>query len=241
MLNSDNPKLVGDAYKQGMLSGRADRLARSAFQNAVARILKPGATIFDFGAGTGIDARFYADRGYRVIAYDQDPQMCEAFRRDCGHALASNQVELVERDYRSFLACYTALPGHQVDLVTANFAPLNLIENVNELFGKLHALTVPRGRILASVLSPTFLGDMRYRWWWRNRTQLRRQGHYTVGGVWTVTRRVPTDFAALAAPYFGLAGVGRGLPGSPLRRAGSPLLLLPLATSRYMFLLFEKS
>jgi len=43
-----------------------------------------------------------------------------------------------------------------VDLITSNFAPLNLIEDLPELFEKFHALTGPGGRVLASVLSPVF-------------------------------------------------------------------------------------
>jgi hypothetical protein len=54
------------------------------------------------------------------------------------------------------------------DLVTSNFAPLNLIDALPELFAKFHALTAPNGRVLASVLSPNFLGDLKYRWWWQN-------------------------------------------------------------------------
>jgi SAM-dependent methyltransferase len=234
-LNCAHVKLAGDLYTRAILASSTDRRVRTAFQAMVASIVTPGATILDFGAGTGLDAQIYAGLGHRVLAYDPDPQMCGAFRQQCRHGLDAGQIELVECDYRGFIAGGT-LFSQPAALVTANFAPFNLIDDVNELFGRLHALTVPRGRILLSVLSPLFVGDIRYRWWWRNLTRLWQQGHFTVGESWTVTRRSAANFALLAAPYFGLAGIGRGWPGSPLQRTRRPSLM----TSRYMFLLFEK-
>lgn len=241
MPNSVGCKHTGDAYDQQILGRRADRLARSAFQGCVSGLIEPGATIFDFGAGTGIDARAYAARGYRVLAYDHDPQMCDVFRRSSGPQLESGQIELMEGDFRHFLATDPVFSGRKADLVTANFAPLNLIEDLPELFHKLQALTLPGGRVLVSVLSTRFIGDMRFNWWWHNRSALRRDGHFTLRGAWTVTRRTPANFAALAAPYFRLAGVRGGFPRNRPHAVDSPMLVLPLMASRYMFLLFEKA
>lgn len=234
-------KHTGDAYTEEILVRRADRLARSAFQRCVSSLIEPGATIFDFGAGTGIDARSYAARGYRVLAYDHDPQMCDAFRRSSRPQLESGQIVLMEGEYRDFLATDPVFSDRKADLVTANFAPLNLIEDLPELFRKLQALTLPGGRVLVSVLSTLFIGDMRFNWWWHNRSALRRDGHFTLRGVWTVTRRTPASFAAVAAPHFRLIGVRGGLPGNRPHPVGSPLLALPLMASRFMFLLFEKA
>ena len=241
MPSSVSCKHTGDAYAQEILGRRADRLARSAFQSCVTSLVEPGATIFDFGAGTGIDARSYVARGYRVLAYDHDPQMCDAFRRSSGPQLESGQIVLMEGKYRDFLATEPAFSGRKSDLVTANFAPLNLIEDLPELFRKLQALTLPGGRVLVSVLSTGFIGDMRFNWWWHNRSALRRDGHFTLRGVWRVTRRTPANFAVMAAPYFRLTGARGGLPGNRLHAVDSPMLALPLMASRYMFLLFEKA
>jgi SAM-dependent methyltransferase len=241
MPSSASCKHTGDAYTQEILRNRADRLARTAFQGCVTSLVAPGATIFDFGAGTGIDARVYAARGHRVLAYDHDPQMCDAFRRSGGPQLESGQIVLMDGDYPQFLATEPVFSGRKADLVTANFAPLNLIEDLPELFRKLQALTLPGGRVLVSALSPFFFGDMRFNWWWQNRSTLRRDGQFTLRGVWTVTRRTPANFAAMAAPGFRLAGVRGGLPGNRLHAVDSPLLALPLRASRYMFLLFERA
>jgi hypothetical protein len=136
-----------------------------------------------------------------------------------------------------------------VDLITSNFAPLNLIDDLRGLFAKFHALTGPHGKVLASVLSPYYIGDVKYGWWWRNSLRLWHDGHYAVPGAQaSIIRRRLGDFAAQSAPYFALTRVFRGL--APMRgdrvngvdvSHGSGHAWLSMTTCRFMFLLFEKT
>jgi len=61
-------KYTAATYVAAITAGEADRRARKAFQDLVLRIATPGAVLFDFGAGPGLDARFYADS---IISGDQ--------------------------------------------------------------------------------------------------------------------------------------------------------------------------
>src|SRR5262249_52646967 len=141
------------------------------------------------------------------------------------------------------------MPGETgFELVTANFAPLNLVEDLPALFARLGALTTPMGRVLASVLSPYFVGDLQYRWWWKNALRLLRDGHFAVAGAQApVVRRSIRTFSKQCAPYFVLERVFAAPP--PYRKqsaaciaaaADSPLTWLRLLGSRYLFLLFRK-
>jgi SAM-dependent methyltransferase len=176
--------------------------------------------LFDFGAGPGIDARLYAERGYTVAAYDVDPQMREFFAAHCRDLIDAGRVFLEGGGYREFLARRNVGGVHGIDVVTANFAPLNLIDDLQGLFAKFHELTGPGGRVLASVLSPYFVGDMKYGWWWRNSLRLWRYGHYSVQGAQApIVRRRLANFAAQSEPYFTLKRVFQGLPPSGKREA----------------------
>jgi SAM-dependent methyltransferase len=231
-----------------MTALESDRLARSAFQSLVLRVAPPGGLLFDFGAGPGIDARLYAERGYTVAAYDVDPRMREFFAAYCRDLIDAGRVVLEGGGYREFLARGTVRGVHGIDLVTANFAPLNLIDDLQELFAKFHELTGPGGRVLASVLSPYFVGDMRYGWWWCNLLRLLRHGHYSVQGAQApIARRRPANFAAQSEPYFMLKRVFRGLPppgkpdAAPIEvNGGAGCTGLRVSGCRFMFLLFEK-
>jgi len=238
--------VTGAEYVAQITAVKSDRLARTAFQQLALAVAPPRGRLLDFGCGTGLDARFYSGRGFTVVAYDVDPQMCEYFADHCRDLIEAGRVTLLRGTYAQFLAC-EELSG--IDLVTSNFAPLNLIEDLRGLFARLHSVTAPGGMLLASVLSPYFVGDLKYGWWWRNLARLLRDGHYSVAGAQApVVRRRLKDFAAQSAPYFRLTHVFRGLP--PIRGNATPDVRahtadsgawLRAVSSRFMFLLFEKA
>ena len=86
------------------------------------------------------------------------------------------------------------------ELVTANFAPVNLVDDVASLFHKFATLIQPGGRVLAAVLNPWFTGDLRYGWWWRGLPLLLARGRYAVAGAQApITRWLPGALAAAAS------------------------------------------
>jgi SAM-dependent methyltransferase len=243
------PEIVtGAEYVRQLTALESDRRARSAFQSLVLNMAPPGARIFDFGSGPGIDARLYAESGRSVAAYDVDPKMCEYFAAYCREAIDAGRIGLECSDYPRFLAREPDGIAPGFDLITSNFAPLNLIADLHTLFEKFHWLTAPEGKILASVLSPFFLGDLKYGWWWRNVLRLWRDGHYSVPGAQApIFRRRLADFAAQCAPYFTLTRAYPGLPptGEPGSAGidvsgGAESAVLRLSRCQFMFLLFEK-
>jgi SAM-dependent methyltransferase len=248
----------GAQYLQRMLSGaeyiayitsqESDRRVRSAFQDVVLSTAAPGAALFDFGAGPGIDARFFAERGFTVAAYDVDPRMRESFAEHCRDLIDSGRVRLDSSGYREFVTGRAADAGRSADLVISNFAPLNLVDDLPELFAKFAALTGPNGKVLASVLNPYFVGDMKLRWWWRSLGHLWRAGHFFMPGPQAPHhRRRLANFRDLGLPHFRLVRVFRGQPAAGPQRSngiefgsGGWYVWLRLLKSRYMFLLFEK-
>jgi SAM-dependent methyltransferase len=241
--------LAGAEYFQRIQRLESNRRVRSVFHDLVQRLAPPGARLFDFGAGPGIDARYFAERSFTVDAYDVDPKMCEFFRTHCRDFIASGRITLTGGDYREFLAREAPEPGRRADLVVSNFAPLNQVSDLNELFAKFHTLTAANGQVLASVLTPCFIADMKSAWWWRNAPGLWLNGHFFVsdGPAPPHTRRRLADFGRRSLPYFRLTQVFPGLP--PNRRlhsagiavrGGAVSAYLRLARSQFMFLLFEK-
>jgi SAM-dependent methyltransferase len=241
--------VTGAEYVKQITAMESDRRTRTAFQTLVLSIAPQGGTLFDFGAGTGMDARFYAEHGLTVAAYDVDPNMCEFFSEYCRDFIDAGRVTFDCGGYREFLARKSPTDGLGVDLVTSNFAPLNLIADLPELFAKFDALTGPDGKVLVSVLNPYFVGDMKYGWWWRNAFRLLREGHYSVQGSQApIVRRRLAEFAACSAPYFTLKRVFPGLQPIWARDSSGVVASRDarfawLYTIRclFMFLLFEKS
>lgn len=215
--------ITGHEYTRAMTARRSDRRTRTAFQQLALETAGPHGTVFDFGSGPGIDARFYAEHGHTVSAYDIDPRMCDFFAEHCQVQIRSGCIHLHRGSFPDFLTGRVASPAAPFDLVTANFAPLNLIGELEPTFARFARLTGPNGAVLASVLNPWFVGDLRYGWWWHHVPQLMRRGHYRLPGAqgWIV-RRTVADFSRQCTPHFHLHRV----------------LCTPL--SRFMFLLFRK-
>jgi SAM-dependent methyltransferase len=245
--NAPPQTLAGAPYVAQIMASESDRRARLAFQALALKLAPPGGALFDFGAGPGIDSRFFAERGFTVDAYDVDPRMCDFFAEYCRQAIDSGRVSLERGDYPEFLARKASGAGRRIDLVVSNFAPLNLVDEPRELFAKFHAMTAPHGKLLLSVLNPWFIGDMRFRWWWRNVPRLWRDGRFFMPGpVAPHTRRRLADFAVLSAPFFTLARVFRGLPASGTNAHGIDVSRggkhnwIRLADARFVFLVFER-
>jgi hypothetical protein len=119
---------------------------------------------------------------------------------------------------------------------------------LGELFAKFHALTRPDGYVLASVLNPYWIRDLKCPWWWRNAVRLWRDGYYLVPGPLAPTvRRRLANYATESAPYFVLERVFRGMPAEGgtdidgvnvsrgIRHAWTRLI-----RCQFMFLLFRK-
>src|SRR6185437_13155659 len=168
VMSTSNPDLrylehtpAGAQYVSQITAQEPDRSARAAFRHLVLDLAPSGAALFDFGAGPGMDARFFAERGFTIEAYDVDPRMREFFAEHCRDLMDSGRVRLDGRAYRDFLTRGPAESGRRADLVISNFAPLNLVDDLRGLFAAFHGLTGPAGKVLASVLNPCPIMEMR--------------------------------------------------------------------------------
>jgi hypothetical protein len=239
---------AGAEYVRAMLRHESDRRAREAFQSLALTQVPPEGTILDFGAGAGTDARFFATRGFRVHVYDDDPGMRQYLAATCRDFIDAGLIIPGAGEYAEFLAGPASPGAARAHLVIANFAPLDLIEDLPALFARFHALSVPGGGLLASVLSPYFVGDLEFGWRWRGLIRQWRTGCLVQPGArGKVIRRCLRVFAADCAPWFRLQRVFRGLPArSAAEAAGIDFALssrtawLRLTGCRYMFLLFRK-
>ena len=252
-MSSSNPDLryvqytaAGAQYVEQISAQESDRNTRAAFRDRALSIAPSGAALFDFGAGPGIDARFFAERGFTIDAYDVDPRMREFFADHCRDLIDSGRVRLDGSAYRDFLTHSSADNVGRADLVVANFAPLNLVDDLRELFVKFHALTGPQGKILVNVLNPCFIGDMRSLAWWRGAPRLWRDSQLFLPGPQApYYRRLLSHFQAVSAPHFRLSRVFRGRPSRGGQSNGVDpergFAWLHVASCRYLFLLFERT
>ncbi|MBV8783965.1 MAG: class I SAM-dependent methyltransferase [Gammaproteobacteria bacterium] len=248
-MNAPSPpadRITGADYVDALAARASDRRAREDFRAQVLALVPAGGSVFDFGCGPGLDARFYAEQGREVGAYDVDPHMCAYLQAHCAPFLASGRIRLIEGPYPEFLE-RCAGSEQRFDLISANFAPLSMIDDLRALFAAFQWLLRPGGVVLASVLSPYCLADLRYGWWWRNAPRLALQGAYGVPGAQgRIWRRRLGNFARESSPAFTLEAVtpGPSLWSAATSRRPRPLpatgAWLALTSCRYMFLRWRR-
>ena len=159
------------AHYDAHLTNPHDALARSAFQDLVARYVASGSTLLDFGCGTGVDALEYARRGYRVLAYDNSAGMVAELERRCRNEIAVGAILPHSTGYSAFLKQWPQWPAPSA--VVANFAVLNSIRDPEPLFETFAQHLAPPGWVIVSVLNPIHWTQLSAPRWWRNALRAR--------------------------------------------------------------------
>jgi SAM-dependent methyltransferase len=242
-----NTEVTGAAYVEAMNRDPKDREYRRAFLNLALTLVRSQGSVFDFGSGPGIDAKAYADAGLRVGAYDVNADMVEYFARHCTAEIAAGSVRLNTGTYADFLRSQRVPGGTGIDLIVANFAPLNLIDDLPPLFAKFAAMLNSEGKLLVSVLNPFFRELRKSRRWWTRLPHLLWHGRYTkpLHGVIPVTRWLPGRLAREAAAFFELTAIyapETALTGQSPRRVtfSAPGDWTRIAATQFLFLQFHR-
>ena len=161
---ASHDRLAGD-YDQLITSNAQDLLARRTFRELVARHVSPGSTLLDFGCGTGLDALYYAQQGYRVLAYDNSPGMISILKQRASAEVASGAIMPFSMENAAFLKEIPKWP--RFTAVVANFAVLNLIRCPRHLFRTFAEELLPPGWLILCILNAIHWPKIAERGWWR--------------------------------------------------------------------------
>lgn len=136
-------------FDQLYLSDATIRYKRQRVRVHTENFLTPGAHILELNAGTGEDAIYFAQKGYRVHATDISEGMQEILR--------NKVAELELRDRVTHEICsYTRLEQlqHQgpYDHIFSNFAGLNCTDKLDKVLGSFNYLVKPGGTVTLVVL-----------------------------------------------------------------------------------------
>jgi 2-polyprenyl-3-methyl-5-hydroxy-6-metoxy-1,4-benzoquinol methylase len=144
-------------------------------------------TILELNAGTGIDAAYFASRGFRVHATDIAEGMQEKLRENMwGQGLSDK----VTTELCSFTALDTLRERGPYDLIFSNFAGLNCTNELDKVLRSFAPLVKPGGQVTMAILPGFCLWEtllfLRGRWRTafrrlisgRKGTSSRVEGHY---------------------------------------------------------------
>ncbi len=138
-------------YDACMAKHAGNAWVRGAFRHVVEQIVAPGSLLLDFGCGTGTDSLWYAQRGYRVLAYDNAPGMMAELERKCAQEIALGKVVPLYADYDHFRQVLQREPRPQA--IVSNFAALNHLRELRPLFSVFAANLEPLRGIQTGYIS----------------------------------------------------------------------------------------
>lgn len=125
------------------------RYKRQRVRTLMENFLTPGAQILELNAGTGEDAIYFAQRGYRVHATDISEGMQEILRNKVAELQLQNEIT-------QEICSYTELERLQqqgpYDHVFSNFAGLNCTDKLDKVLESFNYLVKPGGTVTLVVL-----------------------------------------------------------------------------------------
>jgi ubiquinone/menaquinone biosynthesis C-methylase UbiE len=148
---------------------------------------EPERVILELNAGTGIDAAYFAGKGYRVHATDIAEGMQEKLREKMQRQGLSDKVTT---ELCSFTALDTLRQRGPYDLIFSNFAGLNCTGELDKVLRSFAPLVKPGGQVTLVILPGFCLWEtlllLRGRWRTafrrlisgRKGTQSHVEGHY---------------------------------------------------------------
>jgi ubiquinone/menaquinone biosynthesis C-methylase UbiE len=161
-----------DSFGPGEIN--IERMRQKVYAH-VESYLKPGETILEMNAGTGIDATHFALRGHPVHAIDIAPGMVEAIAQKVSTYGLNGQLTYCNCSFTD-LACL--IENAPYDYLFSNFGGLNCIPDLGEVARLVSQVILPGGR-LTWVIMPTFCPwDLvhAYRGEWRMATRRFQRG-----------------------------------------------------------------
>src|ERR1051325_2649819 len=122
---------------------------RKRVHEHVLRHAKPGGRVLELNCGTGIDALFFAGKGFTVHATDNAPGMLEEFEKKKKSSPSSSRITTQQLSFNEL----KKLQGEKFDHVFSDFGGLNCTGDLSSVLKSISPLLGDRGRITL-VLMP---------------------------------------------------------------------------------------
>lgn len=120
---------------------------REKYYSVVKKFVQTPAALLELNCGSGIDAHYFANNGYKILATDiSDKMLANAVSKGFHPNLELRKMNFTEMD---------ELNGQQFDAILSNLGGLNCVSDLSFLPGKINKLLKPGGHLIAVVM-PSF-------------------------------------------------------------------------------------
>jgi len=122
----------------------------------VNRYLRPGCSILELNAGTGIDAMHFASLGYRVHATDLSSGMIKQIKDKMQYSILQGRLTCQQLSYDQL----QQVGDEKFDYVFSNFGGLNCIQDLSSVTRDLATLLHPGAFVTFVIMPPVSLWEL---------------------------------------------------------------------------------
>jgi ubiquinone/menaquinone biosynthesis C-methylase UbiE len=122
---------------------------RSLVHGVYLKYIPKGSSILELNAGTGVDAVFLAEQGYKVYATDISDVMINEIQAKVKEQKAKTSLKTETLSFDEI----SAIIENDFDAVVSNFGGLNCINDFSKLSGDIAAKLKPNGLFIAVVMN----------------------------------------------------------------------------------------
>ncbi len=135
---------MADQYDSLQQTNHSVQIMRKKFYELVLKTIGPPARMLELNCGSGIDARFFAEEGYNILATDVSDNMLKNARA---------KGELPNLSFKKLnLNELENLSGEQYNIITSNLGGLNCLSDLTKLGKDVSDLLLPSGYFIATVM-----------------------------------------------------------------------------------------
>jgi ubiquinone/menaquinone biosynthesis C-methylase UbiE len=126
---------------------------RNKVRQHVLSFWKPGEHILELNAGTGLDAAFFAEKGFYVHATDNAEGMVAELKKKPNDKITAERCSFLE---------LSKLQKHDFDHVFSNFGGLNCTDKLEDVVKSFAGLLKPGGTVTLVIMPPVCPWEMLY-------------------------------------------------------------------------------
>jgi ubiquinone/menaquinone biosynthesis C-methylase UbiE len=128
--------------KDVVIQWMRDRVRRYIIENSV-----PG-SMLELNCGTGLDAVFFARKGFEVLATDNAPGMLEAVKKKITESDLKKKVRVQHCSFNEL----EKIGDEKFDHIFSNFGGLNCAEDLHAVIQKMKVLLKPGGKVTLVIM-----------------------------------------------------------------------------------------
>ncbi|HXC06840.1 MAG TPA: methyltransferase domain-containing protein [Bacteroidia bacterium] len=122
---------------------------RNRVRQHMLELLKPGDRILELNAGTGLDAVFFAQKEYQILATDLAPGMTASITKKVKALNLSRQIEVRNCSFNNL----NDIPG-TFDHIFSNFGGLNCAGDIQAVIRQFNPLLNKKGKVTLVMMPP---------------------------------------------------------------------------------------